>query len=66
LVDRIRLGYVIDFLEVPYWPIFNLADMAIALGVALLLWGAFRQNSVKTPAAGPDSVQEARHETDSL
>jgi signal peptidase II len=41
LVDRVRLGKVIDFLqwhwEGWYWPTFNLADSAITLGVALLL-----------------------------
>lgn len=41
LVDRARLGYVIDFIEVYYknyhWPIFNVADSAICVGAALLL-----------------------------
>lgn len=41
LIDRVRLGKVIDFLqwhwEQWYWPSFNLADSAIALGVILLL-----------------------------
>jgi signal peptidase II len=36
LVDRVRLGYVTDFLHVRYWPAFNLADSFIVLGVALL------------------------------
>lgn len=38
LTDRIRLGYVIDFLDIPVWPVFNVADMAIVAGVALLFW----------------------------
>ncbi len=33
LVDRIRLGYVIDFIDFRFWPAFNLADTAITLGV---------------------------------
>jgi signal peptidase II len=37
LVDRIRLGHVTDFLDVPYWPAFNLADTFIVAGVAILL-----------------------------
>ncbi len=41
LVDRIRFGYVIDFIDVHYagwhWPAFNLADSAIVVGVVLLL-----------------------------
>jgi signal peptidase II len=36
LVDRVRLGYVTDFLHVRYWPAFNLADSFIVIGVALL------------------------------
>ncbi len=38
LVDRVRLGYVVDFVEVGVWPNFNLADSAISVGVVLLAW----------------------------
>ena len=41
LVDRVNLGYVVDFIDVYYrgwhWPAFNLADSAITCGVILLL-----------------------------
>jgi signal peptidase II len=37
LVDRIRLGHVVDFIEVPHFPAFNLADTVIVLGVAVLV-----------------------------
>jgi signal peptidase II len=37
LVDRLRLGHVTDFLDLSYWPAFNLADMFIVVGVAILL-----------------------------
>ena len=40
LIDRARLGYVIDFLDVyvgrHHWPAFNVADIAISVGVAVL------------------------------
>jgi signal peptidase II len=36
LIDRIRLGYVVDFVAVGVWPKFNVADSAITVGVALL------------------------------
>lgn len=36
LSDRLRLGHVTDFLDLDYWPAFNLADTFIVLGVALL------------------------------
>jgi signal peptidase II len=37
LLDRVRLGYVTDFLDFRYWPAFNLADSFIVVGVAILL-----------------------------
>ena len=37
LADRVRLGYVTDFLDFRYWPAFNLADSFIVIGVAVLL-----------------------------
>ena len=37
LVDRVRLGHVTDFLDLGFWPAFNLADMFIVTGVAILL-----------------------------
>ncbi len=37
LSDRIRLGFVTDFLDFRYWPAFNLADSFIVIGVGLLL-----------------------------
>ena len=37
LVDRIRLGHVTDFIDVGWWPAFNLADSFICIGVAILL-----------------------------
>jgi signal peptidase II len=36
LLDRVRLGYVTDFLDLAYWPSFNLADTFIVVGVGLL------------------------------
>ena len=37
LVDRVRLGHVTDFLDLKWWPAFNLADSFIVVGVAILL-----------------------------
>jgi signal peptidase II len=38
LADRIRYGYVVDFFDLTYWPVFNVADSAICVGVAMLAW----------------------------
>lgn len=46
LYDRLVLGYVVDFLffhyQAWYWPAFNVADSAITVGVAFLLWDSFK------------------------
>ena len=42
LIDRLRLGYVIDFLDLRVWPVFNVGDSAITIGVALLIWHALQ------------------------
>lgn len=38
ILDRVRDGAVTDFIKVPLWPAFNIADMAISFGVLSLLW----------------------------
>ncbi|MFM8813229.1 MAG: signal peptidase II, partial [Methylophilaceae bacterium] len=47
----LTVGYVVDFLyfhyQTWYWPAFNVADSAICVGVAILLWDNFRQSRVK-------------------
>ena len=37
LVDRFRLGYVVDFVDVGWWPVFNLADSTINIAMAALV-----------------------------
>lgn len=47
LVDRVLYGHVIDFLDFYvgawHWPAFNVADSAITVGAALLIWDSFRK-----------------------
>lgn len=43
LIDRVRLGSVTDFIELPSWPPFNLADMAITAGVIVLIFIYMRE-----------------------
>lgn len=43
LIDRLFLGYVIDFLDFRVWPVvFNIADSSITIGAVLLGWGIIR------------------------
>ncbi len=51
LLDRAVRGYVVDFIHVHGWPIFNVADVAIAAGAILLLW-ANGLAGIAPPAGG--------------
>ena len=65
LVDRMRLGYVVDYIDVhwgPYhWPSFNVADAAITIGALTLFIAMARQGSAAeepllvAPEAQPDA-----------
>lgn len=67
VIDRIRLGYVIDFIEVPnffgfliggsWFPAFNIADSAITVGAVLLIVDALFISGRQNPA--PEPVQES-------
>ena len=35
LIDRVRLGYVIDFIDLRVWPVFNIADSSVVIAVAI-------------------------------
>lgn len=52
LIDRVRHGHVVDFLDFHFgsyiYPTFNIADMGICIGVLLYLWHSFQE-----PAPGP-------------
>lgn len=43
LIDRLRHGYVVDFFNVEFWPVFNVADSCIVIGVALLAFEMLRE-----------------------
>jgi signal peptidase II len=64
LTDRLRYGYVVDFLDVywrdHHWPAFNLADSAICIGVGLILLDAARGRA--THHAAPEAAGPAEHE----
>jgi len=52
LLDRVRLSCVVDFLDFKIWPIFNVADSAICVGVGLLLIASFQAESPSFAASG--------------
>ena len=46
LIDRARFGFVIDFLDLRVWPVFNLADSVITIAAILLIWELlFKKNA---------------------
>jgi signal peptidase II len=53
LIDRVRLGWVVDFIDVGIgttrWPVFNVADSAVTIGVILLAWNLARTGRVAAP-----------------
>jgi signal peptidase II len=55
LIDRFRHGYVVDFLDVGPWPIFNIADSAIIAGIVALIayFTLFGERGEKSDGAAP-------------
>ena len=53
LIDRVRLGWVVDFIDMGFgtarWPVFNVADSAVTIGVILLAWNLARSGRVAAP-----------------
>ena len=45
LVDRLIHGYVVDFVDIGFWPIFNLADLSIICGVAILAYHLWNEEN---------------------
>lgn len=43
LIDRIRWGEVVDFLDFRVWPVFNIADISIVVGVGCMMYALLRQ-----------------------
>jgi len=61
LIDRVRLGGVIDFLYFHlgswYWPAFNVADSAICIGVFMMLFDGLLTRRRDLPATGQDDLR---------
>ncbi len=53
LYDRLTIGFVVDFLHLHHWPVFNVADMGVTIGGALIVLSALRAD-----ARPPSPVRE--------
>ena len=52
LIDRFQNGLVVDFLDFRIWPVFNIADIAIVVGVGFMIYSIlfnFGENGIKKP-----------------
>ncbi|MBU1700924.1 MAG: signal peptidase II [Candidatus Eisenbacteria bacterium] len=60
LLDRLWLGVVIDFIDMGWgtlrWPVFNVADMGVSIGVMILGFGLFLEDIRRTKAESTDSI----------
>ncbi len=54
-IDRIRQGWVTDFLDFQVWPVFNVADSAISVGVAILAWGLWLEGRAESERLRADA-----------
>lgn len=46
LIDRLRFGHVIDFIDLHFWPVFNVADSCITIGAVILFFVIIRGKDV--------------------
>jgi len=60
VVDRVRLGHVTDFFKVGIWPVFNVADSCIVVGVLLLAFELWRDERFRATAIDEESGPDAR------
>jgi signal peptidase II len=62
LIDRLRFGRVVDFLDIGYgdvrWPVFNVADVAVVAGVALFLLVTLRSGDARVGRELPEERKE--------
>jgi signal peptidase II len=52
IVDRVHYHFVVDFIDLRWWPVFNVADSCISLGVVALVLVSLRTESVRRQAGG--------------
>jgi signal peptidase II len=65
LIDRLRFGYVVDFLDFQIWPVFNFADTSIVVGVILLALLLLREDYLERKKVDTSRAGEAERELSS-
>jgi signal peptidase II len=58
LIDRVRFGYVVDFFDIRVWPVFNVADSAITVGILILAWTFLFKREPAEPATDDGRTTE--------
>jgi signal peptidase II len=53
IIDRFHYGYVVDFIDLHWWPVFNVADSCITVGVGLLILSSLARTRTAAPAESP-------------
>jgi signal peptidase II len=66
LIDRIRLGYVVDFVDGPVFPVFNVADAGITVGVTILAIVLLLIPDWSNPERASSDTQESDNESPAL
>src|SRR5207249_4139993 len=71
LIDRVRLHHVVDFFDINYkfpligrWPVFNVADSAITVGILLLAWHFLVRREPEEHGRGTDEQATLPVDTD--
>ena len=64
LSDRLILGRVTDFIDVGRWPIFNVADSAIVVGIIMLMWLLLKNPARDTTHSTPQPLAQAQPQPD--
>jgi len=60
LIDRVMVGRVTDFIQIPFdFPVFNIADSGIVVGVAMLVWWLLFGPAPPAEAPGKDPAPDA-------
>ena len=59
LYDRLRFGYVVDFLDLKWWPVFNVADIGITVGFTLFVYALFFTDRGKRLLDDGDSEEKS-------